>query len=159
MHGEFSVRCAAPALPPPESAGGPENAGGEGNPLLRLLHAVGGADRDAPMVVAAGRPSPFLGTAELVVLADPLHLGGVFDHDFIRADEIGEDVIARPMPPDAPFDGEAAVAQAPGAIPTRATGRIGRSPSPMSCSIRPTSMRSRNSMPAISASASSTRPG
>src|SRR5665213_3083702 len=99
MHGEFSVRCAAPALPPPESAGGPENAGGEGNPLLRLLHAVGGADRDAPMVVAAGRPSPFLGTAELVVLADPLHLGGVFDHDFIRADEIGEDVMPGPCRP------------------------------------------------------------
>ncbi len=37
-------------------------------------------------------------------LVDLLDLGGVFDHEAVGLDEIGEHVVARPVAADAPFD-------------------------------------------------------
>src|SRR5256885_14816151 len=53
------------------------------------------ARRDAPVVGASRRPAPVVRAADLVVLADPLHFGGVFDDAAVRAVEVAEDGGAR----------------------------------------------------------------
>src|SRR5438128_3713385 len=45
------------------------------------------AIRHAPLIGAPGRPSPVLGTADLVVIAHLFDLGGVLDHAAVRPDE------------------------------------------------------------------------
>src|ERR1051326_64543 len=73
------------------------------------------ARRDAPLVGAAGRPLPILGTADLVVVADFLDLRGVFDDAAVRADEVAEDIVARPVATGTPHRRKAGVAHAPDA--------------------------------------------
>src|SRR5579885_2074830 len=97
------------------SAGGVENSRREGDALLGLFHAVGRPDGDPPLIHSAGRPGPIFRSPRLVALADARDLGGVFDDDLVGTDEIGEDIVSGPVPSDAPFDGEAALAQPPGA--------------------------------------------
>src|SRR5690348_2822190 len=88
-----------------------EDVLGEADAAFGLVHALRRARIDAPLVVAPRLPGPILGIADLVALVHLLDLGGVFDHHFLGADEIGEDVVAGPVPADAPFDRMAVLAQ------------------------------------------------
>src|SRR5579872_3633066 len=92
-----------------------EDSGRKGDTLLGLLHAVGRTDSDTPLIHPARRPGPVFRASWFVALADAGDFGGVLDNNLIRPDEIREDIIARPMPSDAPFDCKAAFAQTAGA--------------------------------------------
>src|SRR6202030_353529 len=78
--------------------------------IVGVHHALRRAGVDAPFVVAALGPGPVIGIADLVFLVHLLDLGGVFDHHLFRANEISKDVVAWPVPADAPFDRVAIVA-------------------------------------------------
>src|SRR6187397_1730893 len=60
--------------------------------------------RDAPLVRSARRKFPMLRPARHVVVADLQHFRGVLDRHFLRPAEIGEDVVAGPVPARPPFD-------------------------------------------------------
>src|SRR5215469_14507464 len=92
-----------------------EDSRRKGDALLRRLHAARRTASDAPLIQPALRPGPIFRASWLVAFADAGDLGGIFDHDLVRADEISEHVVARPMPADAPFDRKAAFAQTAGA--------------------------------------------
>src|SRR3954465_2548594 len=85
--------------------------------LLGLGNALVVLAGDTPLVGASRRPLPVLGSADLVVLADLFHLGGVLDDAAVRADEVAEDVVARPVAPGSPDRREASVAHASDAAP------------------------------------------
>src|SRR5262245_41933166 len=65
----------------------------EGIPRGGELRVV--ALRDAPVVVAVGRPFPVVRRARAIAVAHALHFGGVLDARAERRDEIGEHVVAR----------------------------------------------------------------
>src|SRR3954464_6079949 len=88
------------------------NSGGPAKRLLRLADALVVARRYTPVIGAPRRPLPVVGTADLIVVADLGHLGGVFDHAAVRADEVAEDIVARPVPPRPPYRRESGVTQA-----------------------------------------------
>ncbi len=73
------------------------------------MRADGGVG-DAPLVGAAGRKAPFIRPPVGVARVDLQHLRGAFDRHFFGTGEIGEDIVARPMPADTPFDRMAALA-------------------------------------------------
>src|SRR5262249_36486542 len=57
-----------------------------------------------PAAWTAGEFGPVLGRVRHVGrLVDLLHLGGVFGDEAVRLDEIGEDIVARPVAADAPL--------------------------------------------------------
>src|SRR3954452_10001944 len=60
--------------------------------------------RDAPLVRSAGRKLPMLRPAWLIIVVDLQYFRGVLDRHFVRPAEIGEDVVARPVPARPPFD-------------------------------------------------------
>src|SRR5947209_8797370 len=92
-------RASSPASIPGEVALG----GGDA-----LVVAVG----HAPLVGAAGRPAPVLGSSDLVVIIDALNVGRVLDDAAVRADEVAEDVVARTVASRAPHRREPGVAHA-----------------------------------------------
>src|SRR6266516_6916602 len=69
---------------------------------LGLRYRGGVARRDAPVIVAVGRPFPVFGLSRPVRAADALDLRGVLHRGAERRDEIREDVVAGPVAPRAP---------------------------------------------------------
>src|SRR3954447_7884466 len=88
------------------------NSGGPEKRLLGLADALVVARRYTPVIGAPRRPLPVFGTADLVVVADLRDLGGVFHHAAVRADEVAEHVVARPVASRAPHGRIARVTQA-----------------------------------------------
>src|SRR5688572_18606427 len=75
----------------------------------RSPEPVGRVARHVPAAGAAGEAAPILGVLRDVGrLVDLLDLGRVLHHEAVRLDEIGEHVVARAVPAQAPLDVETA---------------------------------------------------
>src|SRR6266545_3495377 len=90
--------------------------GGENFAAHRRLQAVRGVTGHVPPARPAGELRPIFGAVRHVGrLVHLLHFGRVFGDEAVRLDEIGEDVVAGPVAPDAPFDIESVLLHPPGA--------------------------------------------